>query len=111
MASAQSVMTLVVLAALFCLPPTVSLVACLRQIAAVRRTGRGTAWPVAGAVVAAAAILVNLGIVGATAWAARGGAPKLDSSHAIAALLSWLCFWIWIALLVFGRRRHHRKAD
>ena len=111
MASAQGVMTLVVLAALFCLPPAVSLVACLRQIAALRRSGRGTAWPLAGAVVSATAILANLGIVGATAWAARGGAPELDSSQAIAALLSWLCFWIWIARLVFGRRKHHRKAN
>lgn len=107
MASAQDAVPLiVVMVALLCLPPIVSLVASLRRIASLRRSGGNTSWPLAGAVVSAAAILFNVTVIAVTAWAMREGDLVLGGGHAVAAFLAWLCVWIWVALMLFGRRRH-----
>lgn len=107
MASAQGALPLILLmTVLFCLPPAASLSACVRRGLALRRKGGGSGWFVAGAAVSAGVIVVNLAVIGATLWAMGGDGSVLGVGHALAALLSWCCFWLWVAVLVFGRRRH-----
>ena len=108
MASAQGALPLILLmTVLFCLPPVASLLACVQRGRALRRRGGGAGWLFAGAAVSAGVILVNLAVIGATLWAMRGGEGSvLGAGHALAALLSWCCFWLWLAVLIFARRPH-----
>ncbi|MEI2805190.1 hypothetical protein [Albidovulum sp.] len=106
MASAQGALPLILLmTVLFCLPPAASLSACLRRGLALRRKGGSSGWLAAGAAVSAGVIVVNLAVIGATLWAMAGDGAVLGAGHALAALLSWCCFWLWIAVQIFGRRR------
>lgn len=109
MASAQGALPLaVVMTVLLCLPPAASLLACARRGIGLRRRGGDATWLLAGAAVSVGVILVNLAVIGATLWAAGRDGPVFGRSQAVAALLSWLCFWLWIAVLVFARRGRRR---
>lgn len=106
MASAQGGLPLILLmTVLFCLPPAASLAVCLRRGLSLRRRNGSGGWFLAGAMASTGVIAVNLAVIGATVWAMGGEDTLLGAGHAIAALLSWCCFWLWIAVLVFGHRR------
>lgn len=110
MTSAQGALpALYILIALLCIPPILSLRACLKRAGHVRRRGRRGLWPMAGAAVSAAALTFNLGVVGVAAVALGSGGTELGRSHAVALGLSWLCFWIWVFVLV-ALRRLRRKV-
>ena len=112
MASAQGAWPAVLLlSALFLVPPAVSLAAGLRRIAALRRNGAGIGpWLPAAVAFSAGAIAVNLAVIAATLLSPGDGGLTLGPGLAIAALLSWFCFGIWVAVLIFGRRRRRRAA-
>ncbi|MFN6952394.1 MAG: hypothetical protein ACK4NE_07350 [Albidovulum sp.] len=109
MASAQIALTgFLLLATLIIIPPFIGVAAALRRMARLRRRGlKPYLWIRAGAAFALGALLVNLGIVAVTLGSRASGSIVLGRHHALAALLSWICLWFWIALLVFIRRRRH----
>ncbi len=109
MTSAQGALpALYVLIALFCIPPILSLRACFRRAGHVRRRGGRGLWPIAGTALSAAALAFNLGVVGMAAFALGSGGAELGSIHAFALSLSWVCFWIWLFVVVFLRRRRRK---
>lgn len=111
MTSAQGALpALYVLIALFCIPPILSLRACLKRAGHVRRRGRRGLWPIAGAAVSAAALAFNLGVVGIAAFALGSDGTELGGIHALALGLSWLCFWIWLFVVVALRRRRRKMV-
>lgn len=112
MASAQGVWpALLLLAALFVVPPAVSLGAALRRAASLRRRGlQPSPWLQAGAVFAVGSIAVNSVVLALTLWGMGDGGLVLGHSHALAAFLAWVCFWIWVAILIFLRRRRQRAV-
>ncbi len=113
MASAQGALpALLLVFALFLVPPAVSLATGIRRIAGLRRRGAASGpWLLAAAAFSAAAIAVNLVVIAATLRTLGDGGLTLGPGHAIAALLSWFCFGIWLAILIFGRRRRRRAAS
>ena len=109
MTSAQGVLpALILMMFLFCVPPFVSLRACVRRTRYLRLRGRRAAWPLAGAAFSGIALLVNLGALALAVPSIASGALELGMLHAVAAGISWLCLWIWIFLLVMVRRRHRK---
>lgn len=111
MASAQMALpALLLLAALYVAPPCIGLAAALRRSADLRRRGLGpSAWVRAGTGFAAAALLINIGVTAALLRSTAGDGIALGRIHVLAALLSWGCFWFWIALLIFVRRRRRAR--
>ncbi len=109
MTSAQGALpALYVLIALFCIPPILSLRACFKRAGHVRRRGGRGLWPMAGAAVSVAALTFNLGVVGVAAFSLNSGGTELGRSHAVALVLTWLCFWIWFFVVVMLRRRRRK---
>lgn len=109
MTSAQGALpALYILIALFCIPPILSLRACLKRAGYVRRRGGRGLCPMAGAAVSAAALTFNLGVVGVAAFALGSGGTGLGGIHALALGLSWLCFWIWLFVVVALRKRRRK---
>lgn len=111
MASAQGTWPAVLLLiVLFLVPPVVSLVSCVMRAGNLRDRPALPAWLLGAGSFSALALLVNLAVIGATIWNLGAEGPSLGSSHALAALLSWAAFWLWIAMIVFQRRRRRRKV-
>ncbi|WP_413873127.1 hypothetical protein [Albidovulum sp.] len=112
MASAQGALpALLFISALFLVPPAVSLAAGFRRVVDLRRRGVTPGrWLRAATAFSAGAMAINLVVIAATLWTLGDGGLTLGPGHAIAALLSWFCFGIWVAVLIFGRRRRRRTA-
>ena len=111
MTSAQSgVSATLVMIALFCIPPILSFRACLQRASYLRQREAPTTLAVAGAAFSAVALLFNVGVIAVSMWSAAGDGIDLDKSHAVAAVLTWLCLWIWIILTLFLRSRRRRQV-
>lgn len=112
MASAQGIWpAFLLLVALFVVPPAVSLGAALRRVASLRRRGlHPSPWLRAGATISVASIAINTVVLALTLWKMGKEGLILGHSHALAAVLAWVCFWIWVAMLIFLRRRRQRAA-
>ncbi|MGC1427678.1 MAG: hypothetical protein WA822_03755 [Albidovulum sp.] len=93
-----------VLFALFCIPPLLSLRVTFRRAASVRRRGHKGIWPAIAAVFSVAAFLTNLVIL----TVGGGNDPELRTHQGIAMALAWLCFWLWL-FFVFAFRRRKRR--
>lgn len=96
--------------ALFLIPPLLSLRACLERARHLRRHGRGATAARGGVAFSAAALLVNLAVVGRSAAAIANGKLDLGPLHALAAILAWLCLWIWVFLVVLLRRKRRKTV-
>lgn len=57
-----------------------------------------------------ATIAINTLVLAVTLWRAGDGGLTLGRGHVLAAVLAWVSFWIWIAMLIFLRRRHQRTT-
>lgn len=101
---------LLLFSALFLIPPLLSLRACLERARHLRRHGRGATAARGGVAFSAAALLVNLAVVGRSALAAAGGDMDLGPLHALAAILAWLCLWVWVLLLLLLRRKRRKTV-
>lgn len=112
MASAQGVWpAFLLLAALFVVPPAVSLGAALRRVGSLRRRGQQPSpWLQAGAAFSVATIAINTLVLAVTLWRAGDGGLTLGRGHVLAAVLAWVSFWIWIAMLIFLRRRRQHAT-
>ncbi len=111
MTSAQGALpALYVLIALFCIPPILSLRACLRRAGRVRERGGLAVWPIVGVAISGGTLAFNLGVVGLAAVAINAGGAELGRIHALSLGLSWLCFWIWFFVIVAFRRRRRNAV-
>ncbi|WP_347313159.1 hypothetical protein [Defluviimonas sp. SAOS-178_SWC] len=111
MTSAQGALPVIsVLIALFCIPPILSLRACVKRAGHVRRRGGRAVWPIVGIAVSAASLVFNLGVVGLAVVALGDGGTELGRRHALALGLSWLCFWLWLFVAVALKRRRRKMV-
>jgi len=95
--------------ALFCIPPLLSLRACLERLRYLRRQERGVAAALAGVAFSAISLAINIVVIGNSAVALASDDWDLGRPHALAAVLAWLCLWIWLFLFIMLRRKR-RKA-
>ena len=111
MTSAQSgVSATLVMIALFCIPPILSFRACLQRAVYLRQREARTRLAVAGTVFSALTLFFNIGVIAASMWSAAGDGIDLGKSHAVAAVLTWLCLWIWIIVSLFLRNKRRRQV-
>ncbi len=111
MTSAQGALyAFYVLSVLLCGPPLLSLWICFRRLGRVQRHGRTGHVFLAGIVISAIALPYNFGMTLLTAMSIARGETELGTIHVAAMALAWLCFWIWIAVLVVRLRRPRRRA-
>ncbi len=109
MTSAQSALpAFYILVTVFCGPPILGLLACLRRLHYTRQRGRNGNWYLAGVVASGAALLFNVGVCIATARGITTGGAEFGPPHAMALALSWFSFWLWITVLVIRYRRPRR---
>lgn len=97
-------LVLLILAALLCGPPALCLRACARRRARVRRRGGAGHWPLAGMALATGTLAFSLALIVPMTSAITDGAG-LGRIHAAALGLSWICFWVWLFVVVVLRRQ------
>lgn len=100
---------LLVLALFGCLPPLLSLLASRRRVLRLRARGDPPGWLTGAMVFSAAALILNLALLGVSA-VTLGDAPVWTRMQVAMLLLGWICFWLWVAILMTARVRHHRRA-
>jgi hypothetical protein len=106
MASPEFVMPAMgAIAALYCGPPLLVFVVCVRRRLRSRYFGRNSGGYAAGAAVAAVAFLFNLVVVLPTLGGLPGGSLKLSELSLVGLSVSWICFWTWVVLTTILRRR------
>ncbi|MCB2115375.1 MAG: hypothetical protein KDE00_03525 [Rhodobacteraceae bacterium] len=92
--------------ALLCIPPLLSLRACLKRAAYLRLQDRPPGWTSAGAAFSVGALVYNTAIVVQTFLFGPAGELVLGRAHTLAAILAWTCFCIWIFMKL---AYHHRR--
>ena len=108
MGSGQDVLpTLAVLALFGCLPPLLCLLACRRRVLRLRAKGHAPGWVLGAMLFSVAALLLNLGLLGVSA-AMLGDAPDWTRLQVAMLLVGWICFWLWVVVLMTTRTRHRR---
>jgi hypothetical protein len=106
MASPEVVMPAMgAIAALYCGPPFLVFIVCVRRRLRSRYFGRNSGGYSAGAAVAAVAFLFNLLVVLPTLGGLAGGSLRLTVLSLIGLSVSWICFWAWIVLTTVLRRK------
>ncbi|MGL4280925.1 MAG: hypothetical protein ACRCS0_11205 [Albidovulum sp.] len=106
---ASDVGSLAVLAVLGCVPPLLCLLACRRRMVLARETGETPGWLQGALVFAAAALLLNLILVTASAIRASYE-PGWTRLEAAILLIGWAAFWLWIGLVLTRQSRRKRRV-
>ncbi len=99
--------SLAMLAVFGCLPTLLSLVACRNRVLRARDKGLSLGWPLPGLVFSAVAFVLNLVLLSASAIL-LSRSPAWTRMQAAMLLLGWICFWLWIIVLMTTRARRHR---
>jgi hypothetical protein len=106
MTSALGVLpALLIMFALFGIPPMLSMLSALRRAARLRARQRADVTYRLVALVSAAAFLFNMIVLLPTAQAMNDGGAQVTALHWVALGLSWICFWAWVVISATGRRR------
>jgi hypothetical protein len=65
---------------------------------------------VVGIVLSVAVLALNIAVISMTFFALMSEQPPFGNIHFVAGGLSWLCLWLWIAMLFVRPRilRRHR---
>ncbi|MCB2136524.1 MAG: hypothetical protein KDE08_11365 [Rhodobacteraceae bacterium] len=96
---------LIVLFILVCVPPLLSLLACRRRRLRVMSRGGSGQWPTLGMALSVAVLIVNLAILASVEITVIDGVPDIRKAHAVGLSLSWMCFWVWLYVILAFRRR------
>lgn len=101
--------SLVVLALFGCVPTLLSLLACRRRVRRARAKGVAPGWPLPGMIFSAFAFMLNLVLltVSAILLAETSDWTRLQAAML---LLGWICFWLWIVVLLTTRASRHRAV-
>ena len=110
MTSAQGVVSaLYILFAILCVPPLLGVLIGMRRAHQATERSIGGSLFLVGALFSGAAFLFNLGVtIGAILGIARG-VFEFGSFHVVAAALAWLCFWLWLTMVIMGKRRSRHR--
>lgn len=100
---------LAVLALGGCVPPLLSLLACRKRVLRARQRGVAPGWPLAGLIFSAAAFALNLALLSVSVIL-LAQSPDWTRLQAAMLLIGWICFWLWIIVLVTTRRHRKRAA-
>lgn len=105
MTSAQTALFAVfILFLLFCGPPLLCLWLCVLRVRRLVRNGRNGRLFGAGIALSVATFLFNTAIVFLTFFAFMSDQKPFSGFHVVAGALSWLCLWLWIAMLFIRPR-------
>lgn len=105
----SALLGLAFLAVAGCSPPLLSLLACRKRVRRARQRGVAPGWPLTGLMVSAAAFVRNLALLSVSAIL-PAHSPGWTRLQAAMLLIGWICFWLWIIVLVTTRRRRKRAA-
>ena len=101
--------SLVILAAFGCAPPLLSLLVCRKRWRYARARGRPAGWAMGMMLFSAAAFILNLVLLSVSAILLSSD-PGWTRLQAAMLLLGWVCFWLWV-LLILTRRAKRRRVQ
>lgn len=101
--------SIVILALFGCVPALLSLVTCRNRVLRAREKGVPPGWPMQGMIFSAAAFLLNLALLSVSAilLSRSGDWTRLQAAML---LIGWICFWLWIIVLLTTRARSRRAV-
>ena len=101
--------SLVILAAFGCVPPLLSLLVCRSRYRYARAKGRPVGWALGAMWFSAAAFILNLVLLSVSAILLSSD-PGWTRLQAAMLLMGWVCFWLWV-LLILTRRAKRRRVQ
>lgn len=99
--------SLVILAAFGCAPPLLSLLVCRKRWRLARARGRPAGWAMGMMLFSATAFILNLALLTVSAILLSDN-PGWTRLQAAMLLLGWICFWLWILVILTGRAKRRR---
>ena len=99
--------SLVILAAFGCAPPLLSLLVCRKRWRHARARGRPAGWAMGMMLFSAAAFILNLALLSVSAILLSND-PGWTRLQAAMLLMGWVCFWLWVLLILTGRAKRRR---
>lgn len=103
----STLLGLAFLAVAGCIPPLLSLLACRKRVRRARRRGTAPGWPLQGMIFSAVAFALNIGLFSVSVILMMQS-PGWTRLQAAMLLIGWICFWLWIIVLVTTRSRRRR---
>lgn len=103
----STLLGLAFLAVAGCVPPLLSLLACRKRVLRARQRGAAPGWPRSGMIFSAAAFALNLALLSVSV-VLLAQSPDWTRLQAAMLLIGWICFWLWIFVLVTTRSRRKR---
>ena len=105
----SALLGLAFLAVAGCAPPLLSLLACRKRVLRARQRGVAPGWPLPALIFSAAAFVLNLALLSVSAIL-LAQSPGWTRLQATMLLIGWICFWLWVIVLVTTRRRRERAV-
>ncbi len=103
----NALLGLAILAVFGCVPPLLSLLACRKRVRRARRKGVAPGWHALAQIFSLVAFALNIALFTVSAIL-MSQSPGWTRLQAAMLLIGWICFWLWVIVLLTTRAQRHR---